>query len=1214
MALPHPKSIAHYDILGELGRGGMGVVYKAKAHKDGELCALKIITPEHLSRPESALRFKREFRAMQRVQHPNVVRVYTSGTHDECPFFTMEIVEGQDIKAWLDGSPPIVPPSKGPPPAGRLSDEQRSRLNDPARVQRLAESIIQVGFALGAIHKNRIVHRDLKPDNVLVSTAGVVKLMDFGIAKQLTGHSEHSSGGVVVGTFKYLSPEQALGNEVDGRADLYCLGIILYELLAGRHPFYSENSVGYAYHHARNTPPPIERFNPEVHPGLQAVCEKLIQKDPNDRFPTAEDVIQAIRQAVFGEADKSDAKESPKHAERADVFAPAHIGRIRETGAIMQLCEQLKEGRGRVSVISGPTQIGKSRLIREAAGQARALDVEFVVADALRDANAPYQPYVELLDRIIDGMAEKRADEVHNLLGDDAPALARYLPSIERLGSAALTRAAGALEPDAERLRFMDAVASFLGRISRIKPRVLVIENFERADELSHQLTQHLAETVASAAGKGSARDGRIGLMLTVDPTDEKAEAALKVVRTLRKQAAARHLELGALDAEQVREMLVTMIGGGDVASAVGEVLHQATGGVPGLVEQRIRAMAEAGELRRQGREWVLLKRAPRAPTDPKGRPPSRAETASLPAFGSIETGMSGEASSVIQLRAATRADIAIPDLKDAIDQHRRVARLSKVARDVGERAAVAGDRVFGTVIERLALRRESELLDALNELLEKKVLVEDREGLYRFTSVDQRKALLDNLEGSRLENLHQRAARALEEDARATRRPIEPEILARHWKAGGEPLKALVELMTAARRALEAGATQTAAERVREAQEIFLRDCAAKAHTPEIARRDADLVVLRLDVLAAVGEHKECVSLARRRLPRLRGVVDSRLVAEILLRLARSERALWQTTDALSHVSEALAITDRGAVHSLRCRAKSLAGAIYAQRGQYDHAERYHKEALELARAIGDSLEEDLARSAIAERRLDVGDLYAAERAFKSLLATARQRGERIRTSSYLNALGVIHHERAEYDDAERLYQEAISLAKPAGNRRAVGVGVLNRAVVYRDRGQYDEALSFCRRAYRILKMIDDKDTLAYIRIVEAQTCLLQGDAKRARSAADKAYERAEGTGSSMNLAEASIARALARARLGEDLQDALDEARRGTHAAREVQLNRIVLFGLLAEAEILSRMGSAQEATITLREGLARAQETEFVRFSRRAEALAAELGIKL
>src|SRR5690606_12603237 len=155
-----------------------------------------------------------------------------------------------------------------------------------------------VGFALSAIHAHRIVHRDLKPDNILVSKAGVVKLMDFGIAKQLTAHTEHSSGGMVVGTFKYLSPEQALGADIDGRADLYCLGVILYALLAGRHPFYSENSVGYAYHHARKQPPAIERFNPEVDPALKGICERLIRKDPNDRFPTAEDLIAALREAV----------------------------------------------------------------------------------------------------------------------------------------------------------------------------------------------------------------------------------------------------------------------------------------------------------------------------------------------------------------------------------------------------------------------------------------------------------------------------------------------------------------------------------------------------------------------------------------------------------------------------------------------------------------------------------------------------------------------------------------------------------------------------------------------------------------------------------------------------------------------------------------------------------------------------------------------------
>jgi len=663
-----PTQIGSYAVLGELGRGGMGIVYRVRDDRDGRIAALKVVPPESLGRPETALRFKREFRAMQRVQHPNVIRVFEAGSHDDCPFFTMELVEGQDIRAWLDGDQPIVEEQNRPPPTGPLEEDQRARLNDPRRTRRLVEALVQVGFALGAIHGHRIVHRDLKPDNVLVSTAGVVKLMDFGIAKQMTAHTEHSSGGMVVGTFKYLSPEQALGAELDGRADLYCLGIIMYELLAGRHPFYSENSVGYAYHHARKQPPPLERFNPEIDSELKHICEKLISKDPNDRYPTADDLITALRGAADGMVDESSRGRRPAPADPAPsmprkdaLFAPAMVGRDRELRTLLSLCEQARKGRGSVAVVAGPKGIGKSRLVREMQQRARGMSVDVIVGHALRDGGGEYQPFIEILDRIVEDAAVGRGEEVAGLLGDEGPVLARYLSGLENLPERARPKPAAALDPQGERARFLGAVSAFLDRAAHIRPRVLCIDALQNADELSLDLTRHLAETIAAIGPineSGAFRISPLSLILTIDSEEIARKGAQKLLAQLSDEQAILRVDLKELSAQSVAEILQTMIGGGEVASVVGEVLHQATRGVPSLVEERIRAWAEAGELIRQDGEWVLVRRdAPHAHDDDDEGP-----TRSLPrSRRSSET-----RDSVVILQNATRADIPLPDLEES--------------------------------------------------------------------------------------------------------------------------------------------------------------------------------------------------------------------------------------------------------------------------------------------------------------------------------------------------------------------------------------------------------------------------------------------------------------------------------------------------------------------------------------------------------------------
>lgn len=1205
-----PKSVGSYEVIDELGRGGMGIVYRVRDGRNGRIAALKIVPPESLARPESGLRFKREFRAMQRVQHPNVIRVFEAGTHDGCPFFTMELIDGKDIRSWLDGDEPIVDIGNKPPPAGVLDVTQRERLNDPKRLRRLSEAVVQVGFALSSIHGHRIVHRDLKPDNILVSKAGVVKLMDFGIAKQLTAHTEHSSGGMVVGTFKYLSPEQALGADIDGRADLYCLGVILYELLAGRHPFYSENSVGYAYHHARKPPPSIERFNPEVDPALKAICERLLEKDPNDRFPTAEDLIAAIRDAVDGLVDEHSAKGRPAPKDdpvvhKDTLFAPALVGRDRELRTLLSLCEQSRKGRGAVAVVTGPKNIGKSRLLREVAAKARGMDVDVLVGQAIEGSGGEYQPYVEVLDRLLDDAASGRnADEIARLLGQEGPILARYLPSIERLKRGGRPKPAPALEPASERARFLGAVSAFLDRASLMRPRVLVLDGLDLADELSLDLTRHLAETIASIGPvneSGAFRLSPLSLVITLNSDVDTHRGAGRLVHELRESAAILEMSLEPLKVGGVIEMMQTMIGGGDVAPVVGEVLYERTGGVPGLVEERIRAWAQSGELSKKGREWVLVKRPHLVEIafDDEDVP-----TRSLPRPDTQQ-----DASKIVELRAATRADIPVPDF-DQKPARLRVKGLGKMARDLGERAAVLGERVAGSTLARCALLPEDEFLDAIDELLRADVMVEDKDvGVYRFTSNDDRQALLDGLHADRSQHLHRLVARALEDEAERSGRPPSSQVLARHYLEAREPAKALEHMMRAGRRALETSATQTAAGLVREAQELFMRESASAPLDPTVARRDLELVLLRMDVLAAVGEHRECVALSKRRVPRLRGIVDMRLVGEVLLRLAASERVLGDLDGALEHVAEVLSITERGGAHPLRCRAKSLCGHIYELRGQYERSQRYFRDALELARNIGDEVEEDNARSALASRHLETGDLDVAEAELTKLLEQARVRGERLRISRYINLLGVASHERGDLEAAETAYREMIDLAKPAGDRRSVAVGLINIAVVRRDQGRHQDALGLCQKATRILEDIDDVESLAYVSIVETQALLDGGAADLAVARATAAVELAQRAGAALRVAEASICLGLAQARQGHT-EAGLARIQEALQVARAVNANRLILNGLraLAEAELLA--GNDAGAQSILDEGFGRARRTGFERCLRRFEELTTKL----
>lgn len=254
-----------YELMGQLGAGGMGVVYKAKDKQLGRMVALKRL-PENLSQHPAALKFfEREARSAAALNHPNIVTVYDAGMANGQYFITMEMLQGTPLDA--------VAKKHGALP--------------PMAVAQLG---IQIATGLHFAHRNKIIHRDIKPANLFLTKEKIVKIMDFGLAKMV---EEARKGATVIGgTPFYLAPEQAAGGEVDHRADLYALGITLYQLASGALPF-TEGDV--AYHH-RHTPPPDPReFNASLPAPLAELILKLIEKDPADRMQKAADVVRGLQ-------------------------------------------------------------------------------------------------------------------------------------------------------------------------------------------------------------------------------------------------------------------------------------------------------------------------------------------------------------------------------------------------------------------------------------------------------------------------------------------------------------------------------------------------------------------------------------------------------------------------------------------------------------------------------------------------------------------------------------------------------------------------------------------------------------------------------------------------------------------------------------------------------------------------------------------------------
>ncbi len=270
-------TVPGYEVLGELGRGGMGVVYKARQVGLNRTVALKMILVAECAGGQDRARFKAEGEAVARLQHPNVVQIHEVGEHDDRPFFSMEFVDG-----------------------GSLAHKARGGPLPPRAAAGLVETLAR---AMHAAHEYGVVHRDLKPANVLLSADGTPKIADFGLAKRLDVDAGQTRTGSVLGTPSYMAPEQADGRtkEVGPAADVYALGAILYELLTGRPPFKGETAMHTLFQVLSVEPVPPARLRTGVPADLNVICLKCLEKNPRDRYASAAALAEDLRRFLNGE-------------------------------------------------------------------------------------------------------------------------------------------------------------------------------------------------------------------------------------------------------------------------------------------------------------------------------------------------------------------------------------------------------------------------------------------------------------------------------------------------------------------------------------------------------------------------------------------------------------------------------------------------------------------------------------------------------------------------------------------------------------------------------------------------------------------------------------------------------------------------------------------------------------------------------------------------
>ena len=570
-----------YEILGELGRGGMGVVWRARDRRTDQTLALKT-----MKRPSGASLdlFKKEFRYLQGVSHPNLVQLYDLESDGLDWILTMELVEGVDFMSHVRPSADQSAVETGPLPlAAAVERATSSRGLPPLHTGRLREALGQLAEGIAALHAFRRVHRDLKPRNVQVTPQGRVVVLDFGLAAVLGPMGEHRRPGAgIAGTLPYMAPEQLGDPPVSSPAsDCYSLGVMLYQAMTGRLPHSGTFSDLLRDKRAFDPPPP-RSLSPEVPSDLDDLCMALLRRRPAER-PTAAEILERLGRGAA----------TPPDGTMASEDVPL-LGRRQQLSFLEEAYEDSRLGRAVCVAVHGPSGVGKSALVGHFLDRLRARGNVVLAGRCYEHESVPYKALDPLVDELGEYLRGLPEEAVTPLLPQDMGPLTRVFPVLENLAGVADVDAGprAPSDPSEMRRRAFAALRLLLARAADHRPVVLHIDDLQWGDVDSAQLLADLLRPP----------DPPPLLLLTSYRSEDTASPCLRALaESLGRSEGVVHRELVVppLTDGQVSELVNAMMGAGAVDRAAS--IARESGGNPFFVTELVREIRSSAEVATSG-------------------------------------------------------------------------------------------------------------------------------------------------------------------------------------------------------------------------------------------------------------------------------------------------------------------------------------------------------------------------------------------------------------------------------------------------------------------------------------------------------------------------------------------------------------------------------------------------------------------------------------
>ena len=556
------STLDRYEIVSRISAGGMGEVYRARDPLLERELVLKVLPQRAQFNSDALERFVREARAASALNHPNIVTIYAIGEADACHFIAMELVKGSTL---------------------------RQIGKDRPSVKAIADIGSQAARALAVAHEAGIVHRDIKPENVMVREDGYVKVLDFGIAQlaELDGvetapDTRLTRPGMVVGTMRYMSPEQATAAEITPASDVFSLGIVLFELTTGRHPFDASSDMGVLSSIILRDAPLASKTSPQIPRELDTLLARMLSKTPALR-PSAIEVATLLGAVAEPAATVAGAYAAPVRGET--------VGRELEKTALREDYTEALSGRARMVCVSGEPGIGKTTLVEDFLSELARGPSHLTARGRCSERLAGAEAYLPILDALENLLKDDPGGVIHSAFERHAPSWRRQIAPFDT--------GPGAIPPAPSQERLKRELVAFLADISETTPLVLFIEDIHWADASTVDLLAYAVTRLGS---------NRLLTIITFRPSELQLSQhpflALKL--DLQTKGIARELPLAFLTEDEVRALLALRFPGSSFPPELARVIHSRTEGNPLFVADLADYLKAKDVIREDDGKWAM--------------------------------------------------------------------------------------------------------------------------------------------------------------------------------------------------------------------------------------------------------------------------------------------------------------------------------------------------------------------------------------------------------------------------------------------------------------------------------------------------------------------------------------------------------------------------------------------------------------------------------